>query len=178
MKIKNWVKTHFFILLSAGLLLAFALVTSTGAIQNQFSAAIEVLGPLTIVEDVPMNFGRLRRPSSSQTFYSMASDGPLSIGGNLSGNFIDGQQPGQFTLIGEPAAAFTVSGIPTPASINNCTTITGDLTGVDFTLVDLSVGAGNFDANGKFTITVGGDITISPLATGGTGVCTFNIDLS
>ena len=75
MKIKDWIKKKVFILLLAGSLLTIGMVTSTGAILQEFEAAVEVLAEISIVEDVPLNFGRVRRgpPISGPTNYRIAA---------------------------------------------------------------------------------------------------------
>ena len=187
----DWIRKKIFILLSAGLLLAFALVTNTGAVSKEFQAAIEVLEEVTVVEDVPLNFGRIRPPRStfeSPGQYIINPNGFLGDpGGGDFGNFIDGQQIGQFTLIGPPnSSALTLDVALFPVlgagGLMRACVEAGPGNITDKVLISpgflwLPNPGPSLDGNGKATLLVGAEFMVAFDASG-PGVCHFNINFT
>ncbi len=155
---------------AAGLLiLALAFGHIRGLSEGQtfstgLKAGYEVFKNIAISETTPFRFGRVQRPTSSQTRFTIGTDGSLSkVGGD--GEFVDGQQKGTLSLDGSDGEQFALTF--GPASCTACSGFT--LSEVCF-LIDVSPATGTLDT----TVSVGGTVQVDSTAEG-TGTCSYHV---
>jgi len=145
-----------------------------------------------VVEDVPLNLGRVRAPGPtaiSSSIFQIQTDGFL-LGppvGAPNGSFIDGQQRGQFTLIGLPGGTISFSAtpelVPVPGGGPNTETCSDTGSGtigngnVELTGVNVVATTSLLDSNGKGTAFVGATFSVDKLASG-PGVCHYTLTFS
>ncbi|MFC3070195.1 DUF4402 domain-containing protein [Phenylobacterium soli] len=168
---------------SRKLLLAGAAAISTTAVAHSAfaqasatasaSASVTVIQPITVTKTADLAFGRVIRPSTGTTTYTVAAaDGaPTTSGGD--GIFTSGNgSPTRavFTVHGEGGQAFNIT---TPASAT-----AGDVT-VTLTATD-STGAldGSLGNTGTATFGVGGSITLTNASTTGTKSGNFTVTVA
>ncbi len=131
-----------------------------------------VLQKITITPTVGLNAGRIERPSSGPLIqFVMQFNGNLSTfgGSGAGGAFIDGQQPGLFTLSGSPNSTYNIS-----RTNGSCT----GTTNITFFSITLEKVSGTFSSTGSDTFGVGFTVNLLPTSTSTTGAaCTYTLDV-
>ena len=167
-------QTYRRLLLAAAGTVALSAAASQASAQDSAvasaSASVSVVAPVSVVKEADLAFGRVIRPSSGSTVYTIdeATGAPSATGGN--GAFFPGGTTGRatFTVFGSGGAAYTIAVDPTVVT-----------DGITINLVQSAAG-GNLGAGavGTATFGVGGNVTLAsnaPLgAHSGSFVVTIN----
>lgn len=167
---KQLIKYFFFVVSAVGLW--FLPCTAVWAATSvTLDADATILQKITVTETIGLNSGRIERPTSGSTTYIMSFNGNLNIfGGSGGGTFIDGQQPGLFTLTGNADSTYTISS----TGSGLCTGTDG---GVTFSAT-LEKTSGTFTA-GSDTVAVGFIIILKSSATSDPGsFCPYTLDVN
>jgi hypothetical protein len=172
---RSWgeMQTHRRFLLAAGAVVALAAASQARAqdtATTSASADVAVLAPTSVAKDSDLSFGRVIRPSSGNTIYTVdaATGAPSTTGGD--GAFFPGGSPGRatFTAYGSGGAAFTIAVDPSVV-----------VDGITINLVK-SAGSGTLGAGatGTATFGVGGNVTLGSTSALGTHSGTFVVTVN
>jgi hypothetical protein len=156
------------LLISAGALAALALSTPALAATTPADATVNIVSPLTLVNNTGLNFGTIVGPFAGETVHVDASNNrtcpaSLTCSGNAS------VSAASFTVTGTPDQGVALT-IPDSVTLNGSVsgTLTVDLTGdkpADPTL----------DAGGSATFAIGGVLTIPNGTVDGVYSNTFDV---
>lgn len=126
-----------------------------------------ILQTITIAETTPLNFGTIERPTGGPFIqFTMAANGTLNSPAN--GAFVSGQNPGLFTLNGNPSSTYSISSTP------------GSCTGTTFVVLSqiiLEKATGTF-TGGSDTVAVGFTLDVAGSSTSTLGsTCTYTLNV-
>lgn len=149
-------------------LMAFT-VSQVSAVQATFDAAVEILAPLEIDEDVPLDFGQIVRPTADENeFQLLPAGGPVIVTGAGDGTHVDGTQvPGDLSITGgavggSGAAVTDITALPLACTLGGVTLTDVALTGTPGTT--------------PFNVAVGGTVEVTSGAALGAGTCAYTVE--
>jgi hypothetical protein len=149
-------QTHRRFLLAAGAVAALAAASQACAQASATTsgdASVAVFAPTSVAKDTDLSFGRVIRPSTGSTIYTIdaATGAPSTTGGD--GAFFPGGSPGRasFTAYGSGGAAFTIA-------VDASVVVDGITINLVKSAAGGTLGAG---ATGTASFGVGGNVTLT-----------------
>lgn len=165
-------------LLLAGAALVATTATASSALaqasaSTSATASVTIFQPITITKTADLAFGRVIRPSTGTTIYTIdATTGAPSVSGGDGIFTTGGGTPGRavFSVNGEGGQGFTITA--------DATVVNG---GVTINLVKSAatgILSGTIGAAGSATFGVGGNITMTSATSTGVKSGTFNVTVA
>ena len=163
------------LLASASVIAATAMATSALAqatATTSATASITIFQPITIAKNSDLQFGRVIRPSTGSTTYSVsAADGTTTLTGG-DGIFNGSVTPTRavFTVNGEGGQLFNI--VADPSVVNGGITINLVKSNASLNL------SGSLGVAGSATFGVGGNVTLTSASSTGLKTGSFNVTVT